>query len=154
MARRWSSRREVEPGSVRVAAEGNGSGKIRASRRSRRAVRPGLRRSRGGAAVAEQRRGSAGVSGAAARVRGAAREWIGCRAAAVGANKGQAGDLGDACLAGPRRKSRWFPLSARGGCGRKGTALACGAGLAVAGRVKRGCRPSAWALGVSVGRGD
>ena len=31
-----------------------------------------------------------------------------------GANKGQAGDLGDACLAGPRRRSRRFPLSARG----------------------------------------
>ena len=31
-----------------------------------------------------------------------------------GANKGQAGDLGDACLAEPRRRSRRFPLSARG----------------------------------------
>ena len=62
-----------------------------------------------------------------------------------GANKGQAGDLGDACLAGPRRKSRWFPLSARGGCGRKGTALACGAGLA-AGRGRRGAASGLSAL--------
>ena len=83
----------------------------------------GAARGHGGAVLC-----SHGAREEAARVCGAAREWIGCRAAAVGANKGQAGDLGDACLAGPRRRSRWFPLSARGGAGGRGRPWRVGPG--------------------------
>ena len=73
----------------------------------------------GGSAV-QRRRGGAGSSAPAERVKAAARVegrrrvggWV--QGSREGANKGQAGDLGDACLAEPRRRSRRFPLSARG----------------------------------------
>ena len=73
----------------------------------------------GGSAV-QRRRGGAGSSAPAERVKAAARVegrrrvggWV--QGSRGGANKGQAGDLGDACLAEPRRRSRRFPLSARG----------------------------------------
>ena len=73
----------------------------------------------GGSAV-QRRRGGAGSSAPAERVKAAARVegrrrvggWV--QGSRGGPNKGQAGDLGDACLAEPRRRSRRFPLSARG----------------------------------------
>ena len=68
----------------------------------------------GGMAAVEQRLCSGGAMGCGVLGLGAA--TFGWRGAGKpwGANKGQAGDLGDACLAEPRRRSRRFPLSARG----------------------------------------
>ena len=73
-----------------------------------------------GGSAEQRRRGGAGSSAPAERVKAAARVegrrrvggWV--QGSRGGANKGQAGDLGDACLAEPRRRSRRFPLSARG----------------------------------------